>query len=161
MHITQLQKYQKAHLCLRELQLSWKLCPLCDGQVLLLPELLLEAVQLLGGEGGPWLPGEYRLNAGQRQQCGWWWWRWRWFPLLPVWFVFSQCTSERTHWWTNICGWKMLFFLQFVLDNKLPILCLYLYLNHWPCWQLWWKCQQVIRILQTQLANFLPILSLY
>merc|ERR1719397_1954956 len=44
------------HLCFCEFELSRKLCPLSDGQVLLLPELLLEAVQLLRRERGPRLP---------------------------------------------------------------------------------------------------------
>ena len=46
-------------LCLGELELGGELGPLRDGQVLLLPELLLQAVQLLGRERGPRLPGGY------------------------------------------------------------------------------------------------------
>ena len=46
----------KAHLCFCEFQLSRELRPLSDGQVLLLPELLLQAVQLLRRERGPRLP---------------------------------------------------------------------------------------------------------
>ena len=41
---------------LGELELGGELGPLGDGQVLLLTELLLQAVQLLGCEGGPGLP---------------------------------------------------------------------------------------------------------
>ena len=41
---------------LGELELVGELCALRDGEVLLLPELLLQRVQLLGGEGGARLP---------------------------------------------------------------------------------------------------------
>ena len=49
---------------LGELELGGELGPLGDRQVLLLPELLLQAVQLLGREGCPWLP--VRLVLPQR-----------------------------------------------------------------------------------------------
>lgn len=55
-------------LCLGELELGGELGPLGDGQVLLLPELLLQAVQLLGREGRPRLP--VRLVLPQRAAQG-------------------------------------------------------------------------------------------
>ena len=51
-------------LCLGELELGGELGPLGDGQVLLLPELLLQAVQLLGRERRSRLP--VRLVLPQR-----------------------------------------------------------------------------------------------
>jgi hypothetical protein len=44
------------HLCLSEVQGGRELCPLCDAQVLLFPELLLQRQQLLSCERCPWLP---------------------------------------------------------------------------------------------------------
>ena len=44
------------YLCLSEVQGGRELGPLCDAQVLLLPELLLQRQQLLGSERCPWLP---------------------------------------------------------------------------------------------------------
>ena len=49
-------KPNRSHLGLGELQFSGELCPLRDGEILLLPVLLLQGVQLGGGEGGPGLP---------------------------------------------------------------------------------------------------------
>ena len=53
---------------LGELELGGELGPLGDRQVLLLPELLLQAVQLLGREGRPRLP--VRLVLPQRAAQG-------------------------------------------------------------------------------------------
>ena len=41
-----------SHLSFRQLQLGAELCPLRDGEVLLLSVLLLQRVQLRRGEGG-------------------------------------------------------------------------------------------------------------
>ena len=96
--------------------------------------------------------------------------------LLPVWFMFPKCTSERTHWWTNV--WKEILLLdfsrscrQFCVCTCTSIctcisICIYICTCIFICiciciWSLamlpvqWWKCQQVIRILQTPW----PILS--
>ena len=51
-----MKKIEEVHLCLCEFELSWELCPLGDGQVLLLTELLLQAVQLLSCERRSGLP---------------------------------------------------------------------------------------------------------
>ena len=55
---------------LRQLQLGGELCPLGYRQVLLLPELLLQGVQLLGGEGGAGLPVGLVLPQGTAQGAG-------------------------------------------------------------------------------------------
>jgi hypothetical protein len=47
---------------LSELELVGELGPLRDGEVLLLPELLLQGVELLGGEGGARLPVGFVLS---------------------------------------------------------------------------------------------------
>ena len=49
---------------LGELELVGELCSLRDGEVLLLTELLLQGVQLLGGEGGARLPVGFVLPQG-------------------------------------------------------------------------------------------------
>ena len=51
-----MKKIEEVHLCLGEFELGWELCPLSDGQVLLLTELLLQAVQLLSCERRSRLP---------------------------------------------------------------------------------------------------------
>ena len=58
------------HLGLRQLQLGGELGPLGYRQVLLLPELLLQGVQLLGGEGGAGLPVGLVLPQGTAQGAG-------------------------------------------------------------------------------------------
>jgi hypothetical protein len=71
---------------LGELELVGELCPLRDGEVLLLAELLLQGVQLLGGEGG----------AG-----------------LPVGLVLPQGAAQRPRGWPEpqVCKWKIYLFI--------------------------------------------------
>ncbi len=67
---------------LGELELVGELCPLRDGEVLLLTELLLQRVQLLGREGG---------------------------ARLPVGFVLPQRAAQRPRGWPEpqVCKWKI------------------------------------------------------
>ena len=57
---------------LGEAEVVGELCPLGDAQVLLLPELLLQRVQLLRGEWGPGLAIRFVLPQGAAQGAGWW-----------------------------------------------------------------------------------------
>ena len=45
-------------------------CSLCYGKILFLSELLLQGVQLLGGEGGPGLPVRFMFSQGTTEGPG-------------------------------------------------------------------------------------------
>ena len=59
-------------LSLCELELGRELCSLRYRQVLLLPELLLQGVELLGGEGCPGLPVGFMLPQGTAEWSRGW-----------------------------------------------------------------------------------------